>query len=74
MTPKCDMFTLARIMGHRSITITQRYCHPQADASERAFAKMAGRQQLVTDGAHPENEPTQSQEPGEFVTLAVSNK
>lgn len=38
----CDAFTLARIAGHSSITITQRYCHPQADAIERAFAKMAG--------------------------------
>jgi integrase len=36
----CDAFTLARIAGHSSITITQRYCHPQADAIERAFAKM----------------------------------
>ena len=35
----CDAFTLARIAGHSSITITQRYCHPQADAIERAFLK-----------------------------------
>jgi hypothetical protein len=32
---------LARIAGHSSITITQRYCHPQADAIERAFLKLA---------------------------------
>lgn len=36
----CDAFTLARIAGHSSITITQRYCHPQADAIERAFEKL----------------------------------
>jgi len=36
----CDAFTLARIAGHSSITITQRYCHPQADAIERAFLKL----------------------------------
>lgn len=36
----CDAFTLARIAGHSSITITQRYCHPQADAIERAFSKV----------------------------------
>ena len=35
----CDVFTLARIAGHSSITITQRYVHPQADAIERAFAQ-----------------------------------
>ena len=34
----CDVFTLARIAGHSSITITQRYVQPQADAVERAFA------------------------------------
>jgi len=33
----CDVFTLARIAGHSSITITQRYVHPQADAIQRAF-------------------------------------
>ena len=38
----CDAFTLARIAGHSSITITQRYCHPQAEAVERAFARLAG--------------------------------
>jgi integrase len=38
----CDAFTLAKIAGHSSITITQRYCHPQAEAIERAFAKLPG--------------------------------
>ena len=33
----CDVFILTRIAGHSSITITQRYVHPQADAIERAF-------------------------------------
>jgi integrase len=46
----CDAFTLARIAGHSSITITQRYCHPQADAIERAFSKLAGGQEVVSDG------------------------
>ncbi len=36
----CDIFTLAKIAGHSSITMTQRYCHPQAEAIERAFAKL----------------------------------
>lgn len=38
----CDAFTLARIAGHSSITITQRYCHPQAEAVERAFQRLGG--------------------------------
>jgi hypothetical protein len=33
-----DVFTLARIAGHISIAITQRYVHLQADAIERTFA------------------------------------
>lgn len=37
----CDAFTLARIAGHSSITITQRYCHPQADAIEREFGNLS---------------------------------
>lgn len=36
----CDAFTLAKIAGHSSITITQRYCHPQAEAIERAFSRV----------------------------------
>jgi integrase len=43
----CDAFTLARIAGHSSITITQRYCHPQADAIERAFGKLTDKPQLA---------------------------
>ena len=47
MAPFCDAFTLARIAGHSSITITQRYCHPQADAVEAAFSKFGNRGELV---------------------------
>jgi integrase len=47
----CDVFTLARIAGHSSITITQRYVHPQADAIERAFIQ-------VEQAALPEPSPT----------------
>ena len=36
----CDVFTLARIMGHSSILITQRYIHPQAESIERAFSRL----------------------------------
>lgn len=43
----CDVFTLARIAGHSSITITQRYVHPQADAIERAFQMQTTKTQLL---------------------------
>ena len=48
----CDVFTVAKIAGHSSITITQRYCHPQKDAIERAFARYAKSKKVVTDGGH----------------------
>jgi integrase len=32
-----DVFVLARIAGHSSISVTQRYIHPQADAINRVF-------------------------------------
>src|SRR5215470_7066010 len=55
----CDAFTLARIAGHSSITITQRYCHPQADAIERAFAKLTDGGEVVTNGGqHASRMPT----------------
>jgi integrase len=53
----CDAFTLARIAGHSSITITMRYCHPQADAIERAFSQVGNRQEVVTDGGQCQNTP-----------------
>ena len=33
-----DVFVLARIAGHSTIAVTQRYIHPQADAIDRVFA------------------------------------
>ncbi len=53
MAPNCDVFALARIMGHSNITITQRYVHPQSEAIEQAFQK------LVTDGGHPQESSTE---------------
>jgi integrase len=48
-----DVFVLARIAGHSSITVTQRYIHPQADAINRVFA--AAQSQVGTKlGTHKE--------------------
>lgn len=47
----CDAFNLARIAGNSSITITQRYCRPQADAIERAFGNSSGGHRI---GHNPE--------------------
>jgi len=35
-----DVFVLARIAGHSSITGTQRYIHPQAEAINRVFSQV----------------------------------
>src|SRR5271166_3278028 len=46
-----DAFTIMRIAGHSSITVSQRYIHPTPEAVERAF----GRLQLSGESA--ENQP-----------------
>ena len=56
MAPFCDPFTLAKIAGHSSISITQRYCHPQADSIEAAFSKFGSRPELVTEAGHHEKQ------------------
>jgi integrase len=53
-----DAFTLMRIAGHSRISTTERYIHPQAEAIEQAFARLAGSQKVVTDGGHSEMVPT----------------
>lgn len=35
-----DAFTIMRIAGHSSITVSQRYVHPSSEAVERAFEKL----------------------------------
>lgn len=37
-----DAFTMMRIAGHSSITVSQRYSHPSPEAVERAFEKLQG--------------------------------
>ena len=49
-TSGCDTFTLAAIAGHSSVVITQRYCHPQADAIEKAFGVVTEGSYLHADG------------------------
>jgi integrase len=42
-----NVFALARIAGHSSIAVTQRYIHPQAAAIGRVFANLAKSQNRV---------------------------
>jgi integrase len=66
----CDAFTLARIAGHSSITITMRYCHPQADAIERAFSQVGNRQEVVTDGGQCQNTPALTASPTKEIIIS----
>jgi len=38
----CDVWTLARIAGHSSISISQRYVHPSEDAVLNALSRLTG--------------------------------
>jgi integrase len=46
-----DAFTIMKLMGHSSITISQRYVHPTPEAVERAFTRFEVFQQGAQDGA-----------------------
>jgi hypothetical protein len=38
--PTADAFTVMRIMGHSSITVSQRYVHPTPETMENAFVAL----------------------------------
>lgn len=61
-----DAFTLARIAGHSSITITQRYIHPETEAVEAAFQK------LVSTGGHSRESLTSGNATDEEARVPVS--
>ena len=71
MSPFCDPFTLARIAGHSSITITQRYCHPQADAVEAAFTKFGFREEVVTEAGHHEKQLPPAPQDEEAISVSA---
>lgn len=37
-----DAFTIMKLMGHSTVTVSQRYVHPSTDALERAIDKLSG--------------------------------
>jgi len=49
-----DAFTIMRVAGHSSITVSQRYVHPSPEAVKRAFQRFQ-----TVQGSSPEEERKQ---------------
>jgi integrase len=58
-----DAFTIMKIAGHSSITVSQRYVHPSPEAVERAFER------LQLSGNQGQNEPKVLLPPTKFPTV-----
>ena len=51
---RADAFTIMKLMGHSSVTVSQRYVHPSPETMERAVERLEAlnerkRQQVGTD-------------------------
>jgi integrase len=66
-----DAFTIMRIAGHSSITISQRYVHPTPEAVERAFERLQCANVEVISGGKLHEVPTKV--PTNGTSLAVSH-
>jgi integrase len=55
-----DAFTIMRLMGHSSVTVSQKYVHPSPETLELAFGRLAdmNRRQVPTISPTVENEGT----------------
>ena len=54
-----DLMTLRELMGHSSITITQRYCHPTPEHKLAAIAKLAEYNEAATKKPQSQTEAIQ---------------
>lgn len=52
IAPYCDAYTLSKLAGHGSVSMTSRYIHPAQQSIELAFTKMAARQKVVIHAGH----------------------
>lgn len=46
-----DAFTLMKVAGHSSVTVSQRYGHPSTGAIERAIEKLQGGEPKIEEAA-----------------------
>jgi integrase len=45
-----DAFTIKKVAGHSSVTISERYIHPTPEGQERAFERFANLNQKAVEG------------------------
>jgi integrase len=53
-----DVFTIMRIAGHSSVTVSQRYVHPSPESVERAFERLEALNAGEREKLHPKHEGT----------------
>lgn len=60
-----DAFTIKKVAGHSSVTISERYIHPTPEVQERAFERFADRNHEAVEKTEKDKEslhfPLQSQ-------------
>jgi len=49
---RADAFEIKRLMGHSSVTVSQRYVHPSPEAIERAFERLEDLNETATARLH----------------------
>lgn len=58
---RADAFTIMKLAGHSSVTISQRYVHPTSESIELAFRRLETLNKAALQGAegknHPQNHP-----------------
>jgi integrase len=54
-----DAFTIKKVAGHSSVTISERYIHPTPEGQERAFERFANMNQTAGEKAENDAESLQ---------------
>ena len=54
-----DAFTIKKVAGHSSVTISERYIHPTPEGQERAFGRFANLNQEAVEKAESDRESLQ---------------
>ena len=63
-----DAFTIMRLAGHSSVTVSQRYVHPTLDSCETAFERL----EAFNEKAHAKMESKESQQISHHANLRIA--